>query len=509
MEQRIFCKEAEKYDEELLRKRQAVEANIIGCLWKDPLLYEEVKLESSDFLTHDGRFYFVLGKNLVLRGYTVLDEPTIITNNNEKVVEMFYDKGGIQSIGTITDIIDLKNFETYLDQLNCENILLKLNDFGYRVTDKISELRKLNSEELIAYFENEIGSIEIHGCGEVEEDDLSLDDEFIKSCVEGQENGTPFDYAGEDINGDLIRVLPRVCNEIQGYLHGTLNMIAGHSSTGKTSMYINIINSLIYNGEKVLIISNEQKAKPFKIGFLCWIITQRLKYWKINKKKLMSGQLEQEDLKYIKMATEIWNKEYAGNVKFIGIPDANMNIVKKKIRQAALKDGFTCFIYDTLKIEISEGKKDNFWLDMIMDSRVLHSLASRYNMIGLCSIQLASNSIGHLFLNESCLSTSKQVIEIMESALMIRNVFAEEMDERSKYYCKPFRRVKDEKGNWKEEKFEPQPGATYKMLFMTKCRNGENSNASGVAILLRFFGGNGIFQEACLCRPKNAVIGGR
>ena len=506
MDTTIFCKEALNYPEKLLEKRQAVEANIIGCLWKDPLLFDEIKLDSTNFMTHDGRFYFVLGKNLVDRGYSVLDEPTIITHSNEKVIEMFYDKGGIQSINTIIDIVDIKNFETYLDKLNCENILLKLTDIGYNVVDKIHVLNKLNSEELISHFENEIGSIEVHGCTNIEEDDLAIDEEFIQSCIEGQENGVPFDYAGEDINGDMIRVLPRVCNEIQGYLHGTLNMIAGHSSTGKTSMYINIINALIYNGEKVLIISNEQKAKPFKVGFLTWIITQRLHHWKISKKKILSGQLEEEDLKYVKMAMEIWNNEYAGNIRFVGLPDANMDIVKKKIRQSALKDGFTCFIYDTLKIEIGNAK-DSFWLEMIMDSRVLHSLASKYNMIGLCSVQLASNTIGQLFLNESCLSTSKQVIEIMESCLMIRNVFAEELKEQSKYYCAPFRRVKTPDGNWIEEKFEVQQGATYKMLFLTKCRNGENSNASGTAILLRFFGGNGIFQEVALCRPKNAVIG--
>ena len=90
---------------------------------------------------------------------------------------------------------------------------------------------------------------------------------------------------------------------------------------------------------------------------------------------------------------------------------------------------------------------------------------------------------------------------------MIRNVFAEELDEKHKYYCRPFRRVKDETGQWKEEKFEPKPGTTYKMLFLTKCRNGENSNASGIAILLSFYGSSGIFHEVALARPKNSTIG--
>ena len=236
-------------------------------------------------------------------------------------------------------------------------------------------------------------------------------------------------------------------------------------------------------------------------------MSQRLSYFALSKKKILSGQLDETDLQMIKKAKQIWQDEYVGKIKFIGIPDANMTVVKKQVRQACLRDGFTCFLYDTLKIEVSSGKNDNFWLDMIIDSRILHTLASKYNMIGLCSIQLASNTIGQLFLNESCLSTSKQVIEIMESAMMIRNVFPEELDEQSRAYCKPFWREKNEHGKWVEKKVEVDSNSTYKMLFLTKCRNGENSNSSGVAYLLKFYGSQGVFKELCLAKPKNMSLG--
>lgn len=505
----MYCKGIEqKYPQKLLEKREGFEANIIGCLWKDPLLYEEISLTNEDFITHDGRFYFSIGKKLMERGFNVFDEPTIISNSSKAITDMFYEKGGIDSITTLVDVIDDRNFESYLDTLNRENIMLKLYDRGFKVDEFTHELRKLTADQTVEYFENIIGDLEYENISKgVEIDDLDIDDDFIESCVQGNESGAMFDFAGEDSNGDMIKVLPSVSKEIGGYLKGTLNMIAGHSSTGKSSLYICIINALIKKGEKVLIISNEQKAKPFKIAFLCWIISQRFRYYSLNKKKILTGQLTETDRQMIEKARQVWEQEYKGNIRFVGIPDANMSIVKKQIRQAALKDGFTCFLYDTLKIEVSSGKQDNFWLDMIIDSRILHTLASKYNMIGLCSIQLASNTIGQLFLNESCLSTSKQVIEIMESAIMIRNVFPEELDEKHRAYCSPFWREKNAQGKWITRKVELDKDTTYKMLFLTKCRNGENSNSSGVAHLLRFYGSHGVFHEVCLCKPKNMNLG--
>lgn len=505
----MFCKEIEnKYPDTLLQNRQGVEANVIGCLWKDPLLFEETSFNNNDFVTHDGRFYFTLGKALTSRGFTVLDEATIISNSSKQITDIFYDKGGIESITNLTDVINDKNFDTFCDTLNRENVILKLHDRGFNVEKDYTKFSKMTTDEVVQHFEDVLGSLDYESSGKgVEIDDLSIDDNFIESCLEGNESGIPFEVGGQDKENQIIKVLPNISKEVGGYLPGTLNMIAGHSSTGKSSLYVNIINALVYQGQKVLIISNEQKAKPFKIAFLCWIVSQRLKYYGLNKKKILTGALDETDLKMIKQAKEIWKQEYAGKIRFVGMPDANMTTVKKHVRQAALKDGFTCFLYDTLKIEVSSGKQDNFWLDMIIDSRILHTLASKYNMIGLCSIQLASNTIGQLFLNESCLSTSKQVIEIMESAVMLRNVFPEELDEKHKAYCKPFWREKNEQGKWIEKKVQLDPSSTYKMAFLTKCRNGENSNSSGVAFLLKFYGSQGIFHEVCLCRPRNMTLG--
>jgi hypothetical protein len=101
---------------------------------------------------------------------------------------------------------------------------------------------------------------------------------------------------------------------------------------------------------------------------------------------------------------------------------------------------------------------------------------------------------------------SKQIKEILESLLLMRVVYAEEIDKDSKkFYCRPFQRklIADK---WVEEEYEPDTSAVYRMLFTDKSRNGENSGDTGVALLLKFNGAMGTFKEVAFCRPKHSRI---
>ena len=86
-----------------------------------------------------------------------------------------------------------------------------------------------------------------------------------------------------------------------GYLHGTLNFIAGHYSTGKSTILTTIALALKHKGEKTLLITNEQKIKAFKVQFLILILAKYFKYYKITKKKLMAGKdnLTEEDIEML------------------------------------------------------------------------------------------------------------------------------------------------------------------------------------------------------------------
>ena len=61
-------------------------------------------------------------------------------------------------------------------------------------------------------------------------------------------------------------------------------------------------------------------------------------------------------------------------------------------------------------------------------------------------------------------------------------------------------------GNTEEKPYECDPKYSWKMCFLAKSRNSENSDSSGKALLLKFFGPMAVWSEPCWCRPKHGWI---
>ena len=479
-------------------------------------MLDEITLEQKDFITSDGLFYFSLLKQLRNKGFYSLDEVTVLSNMSEDVVERYDAYGGWEAIQHQIDIINEKNFDIYIDILYRENILLHMHDDGFNLLKKIdvngkdvvplAMFRKMSAEEVTDWYEARLSS---YGTGYsskiIEEEEIDFDDEFIENCQEGLENGVPFDIAGYDVNGEEMNCFPFLSRQINGLLEGTLTMTGGYSSTGKSTWWVTVIMALLNYDRKILIISNEESVKKFKIKFMVWLLGKRNRYFKLTKKKMMSGDLTEEDRKQLASVQEYWRKNYKGRVKFISIADANMALVKKKIRENVLRYGYDTVLYDTFKLDFDTSGNTRQDLSLIKDSRELDALCKKYNIIGLASLQLAINTIGKLFLDSSVLSQSKQIKEVLEGLFLMRNVYDEELDPKSKYYCKPFR-LKKVNDKWIEEEYQPDRNAVWRMLFCDKVRSGTNSSDSGVAYLLKFSGDHAIFRETCQCRPKHGEI---
>lgn len=510
----------EKYPQALLKGRKLVEGNVIACIYKDLLSLDEVKLVADDFITVDGLFYFNLAKLIRELGFSVIDEVTILSNIGEHSIETFEELGGWNSIDSMIQAMNLNNFEKYFDVLIRENIILGLHNEGFNLLKPIQEngkdiipiklFRKMDSEGVLDWYESRLTGFNSGSSSKVLEEsvDMEITDGFIDGIFEGEDGFVPFSDLFEDIEGEMAMGLPYTSSHMMGLLHGTSNFLAGHSSTGKSTLLCTITLGLVAQGEKVILMTNEQKIKAFKIQFLTLILAKRFKYFKLTKKKLNAGKdnLTEEDKEMLYKAKDYWNEHFKGKIACVSISDSDVKIARKKIREYHLKRGFTTFIYDTFKLEFSDGSNDNHWISLIKDSRTFDKIAKKYNMIGICSMQLALNSLGTLFLDARCLSNSKAVKEILETLIMIRSVYPEELDkENKKFYCRPFQR-KQVNGRWIEENYEPDKNATYKMLFFDKTRNAENSTDSGLALLLKFNGAVGVFKEVAYCRPRHGII---
>ena len=243
------------------------------------LLLDDTTFEKDDFITVDGRFYFSLLKDLRKKGFYSLDEITILSNSKQEVIDRYEDCGGWDSIQHQMDIINTQNFDTYIDILYRENVMLRMCDDGFNLLKEINIkdkkviplklFRQMTAEEVTDWYEARIST---YGTGYsskiLEEEEIDFDDEFIESCAEGEENGVPFDIAGYDKNGEEINCFPFLSRQIMGLLEGTLTMMGGFSSAGKSTWWITVLMALLYYDRKILIISNEENIKKFKIKFM-------------------------------------------------------------------------------------------------------------------------------------------------------------------------------------------------------------------------------------------------
>lgn len=480
------------------------------------LLIDDTTFEQKDFVTADGLFYFSMLNQLRNKGFYSLDEVTILSNLSQDAIDKYEDMGGWDSIQHQIDIINTQNFDTYIDILYRENILLHMHSDGFNllkeidVNDKkiipLKLFRKMTAEEVTDWYDARISS---YGTGYsskvLEEEEIDFDDEFIESCQEGEENGVPFDIAGYDINGEEINCFPFLSRQIMGLLEGTFTMMGGFSSVGKSSWWVTVLMSLLYYDRKILIISNEESVKKFKVKFMIWLLGKRNRYFKLTKKKMTSGDINAESRDQLTQVQKFWRENYKGRVKFISINDADMRVVKKKIRENVLRYGYDCVLYDTFKIQESDFEGTRQDLSLVRDSRELDKIAKKYNIIMLASVQLAERLKGKLFLDSSVLSNSKQIKEILENLFLMRTVYDEELDEKNKFYCRPFR-LKKVNDKWIEEEYLPDRNAVYRALFVEKTRNGNNSSDTGVAYLLKFDGDHCIFREVAQARFKHGEI---
>lgn len=510
----------EKYPPELLKGRISAEGNLIGLIFKDPLILDELNLTSQDLISIDGRFYFGVATQLRKRGVVDFSEVAIMSNLDQSVLEKFNERGGYDAINNIASLVSLKNKESILDSLNRYNVYNKLFDAGFNLLDPIpigkrviapiEFFKNLDSNSILEWYEVQISKM---GSGYdvklLEDEDLEITDEFLEKLQNGDEQGTSYAYAGIDIKGDNMNVFPFLSSLTLGFIAGASHYIAGFSSTGKTAMMCSIIMALIHNGEKVLILCNEQSSKVWKINMLVFILYKYFRYTKVTKSNLMTGKLSHDDLDMIQKAKEYFNTKIKGNVHFIQMAENDMNVVKSKIRFYALQFGYSTVVYDTFKIgDTTKRNKDvAAWEELVQASRDLDMYAKKYNLIMLCSVQLAQANKNALFLDSNMLSGAKGIVEQLDTLLCIRDVYKEELDPTSKFYCSPYQLKQNETtGKWEREEYVCDPSDSWKMIFLAKSRNSENSASSQSALMFRFMGQYAIFQERCWGRPKHGYI---
>ena len=509
------------YDERLLKNRITTEGNVCGALLKDLTYYDDCGLESKDFLTRHGRILFTIGEQIRAKGLSHMDEITFISNCSEELREKVEDElGGWKQIQNVIDAVSIKNWDGYLDELNKANICIALANKNFNLLEEmtldngkkvvpIKLFEKMTSSEVIDFYDGQLSSLEtkVNSSKIVEESYVDFEPEFIEKLENQEEMGVSFGDAGIDINGNQIRTFPFMSNNLLGLKHGTISAFAAHSGCGKSTYLVTVLMSLISKGEKVLLVSNESQVADIKVQFLVWVLTRCLDYWKVSKRKLISGSLSKEDKEKIAEARKWWKKHYGKSVKIVTLADADCRLTCQIIKKHILRDGVTTFAVDTMKITTTESNNDSVWMSLVKDVRELTEICLKYNVIGILTIQLALATLSRSWLDSSCLSNSKAIKETLSNLVMFRKLNPSvELSPESPYYIKPFRRKMREDGTWYDEPYLPDPSKVWKVFITDKCRRGADSGDTGEAFLVRHDGDFCGFYETARCYPSHKIF---
>jgi len=485
----------DNYPTELTAQREMTEANFTFCLWKNPDLYGDYEKEvraDRDLLTEDGQFYYSLGYEMYKLGYKSFDDASIFSyvENKETLKNGFARRGGYKTVDEIKRILNEDNAEMYYDELIKNNMLLKLHDKGFNVTKELPKFMKMNSKNLYDYFEYQLDNVFLGRGSGVKIEDLDFNDDFIESCDAGEEMGLSYASTAPLLNFHTL-----------GLHRSNVQIFAGFSGTGKTSFCIHTyILSILDQGEKVVIIANEMNKRAWQHILMATILSQKLDYYGLPRKKQKMGNLAKEQKEMMEKAKEYYNTHYKGRLKFAKIYDYSTEDVKKIIRKMA-KQGFNYALYDTFKSEDSASA--TMTGELIESSKQLLQVAEKEDVGIIITMQLAIYMENTRYLSAACLSGAKGVKEIVSELVLTRQLWEDEMP-NEKYDVKPYKYKKDSSGKFTKIKEEIilKPDKKYMIVFLDKTRNDEGDTT----LLYQFDGAWNKWTEIGYCTPKHQRV---
>lgn len=455
---------------ELLENRGVIEGCVIGCLYSNNDLYNDCKdiLKEHDFLTEDGRLFYRLGLEITKTGVKSIDEQSIkaYLSGKEALSEMFEEYGGTMTIKDLKNT-NAENFEAYLDTLIKFNALNRLHIKGFNVLDNLSKFKEMTSSEIYDWHDYMVNDTFLKATSVTKPVDLARGNrEYIQRANKGLEKGIDIDE-------------PILNYRLAGMHRGNILLHTAHSGIGKTSSIIPMyILPLIKRGNKVVLLINEQSEDAWRSMLLPSIISNGFlghdiqTKW-IQRNRMNMGGFTEEELKALNMAAD-WLNQFENNLILYPLEDYSVRTLKKIIKKMMRLDEETTFILDTWKPE--DESASNAHAIFTEESKELFKIVKPKEMGGLnvrfiATAQLAGSTITQRYLNIGALAKAKAIKEVCGQILMMRRVWQDELDEKSKYYIKPYRYNKD---TGEEEEIKLDPTKVYTIMFFDKNRYGKS-----------------------------------
>lgn len=455
-------------------KTRNIEANIISCLWEDTQLYYDYDtLDSNKFKTPIWKFYFTIGKKMIMKSIKKIEEADVdlFLDGKEKLQEAYNEFGGFDTIRDLQEVCSVENVEVYIQELFKWDVLWNIIDKFTIDNNQLDRIENLDADGVYNYYTAILNNTFTSVNNKVNISKLSDGlEEIIEEADEGLAQGMPFES-------------PQLSSEVGGWVDGQTYILGGLSGAGKTTWVQDVILPAVWRlGEPCVIMLNEQDHKKWKQQFLTWImnnvvITNPNKYF--NAKRWREGKFTEEERDWLAQAVKILrDKEVSGQIVIAELKSYSQKEAERIIKQYA-SIGVKKFILDTFKLSSEKNDNEAFWLSMQEDMRKFDDLVkpSNLNVALLCTLQLQKSSRMNRYLGVDNIGMSKNVVDVCSVALLMRRIFNDEYPGMAK-------EIKVKRPIAGTEAFEEvvlDPKKKYVIIFIEKNRNGESQTYQVVA----------------------------
>ena len=462
------------YQEELLKAvktvkeyKLACEANIVSIYYKKPDLMYDFELKLEDFTENTWRVYWQIAYDIVIKEHKpVLDDVTIglYLEKHSKLRQKYDDYGGYETIEKATGYVKTENLGGYIAELNKWNTVLMMLKNKFPVYDRLSEFADMSLDDIYVEYEAILNHIFINADEDIQSYSIEEGiDDLIDELNEGLAVGLPY-YE-----------MPLLNKETGGQLTGNITLVGGLSNMGKTTLTRSLcIPASIKNGEKLVIIINEESRKKWQREMLVWVANNIYKF-DLQKFVVRDGKYSDEVMDMLRKCAN-WIKEKASDNTVTIIPFNKYRTEKAiKVIKKYASLGVKYFILDTYKAD-SGSRSDKMWLEM------QQSMVDIYDTIKtdggkdvhiVITFQLAKSSARQRFYSQDNIGQAKNIVDVASTCLMIRDVFEDEYT--------------GEKNALKVYKLEGKNGKSkipvnldhdkhYQLIFIVKNREGAANN---------------------------------
>ena len=407
---------------------------------------DRYQLSLDDFYYKFDKYIFAAIENLYRGGANKI-QPIDVENylqSNGAASVIFKQNNGIEYLQDAEYLSETQNFEFYYKRLKKINLLTKLQNDGFDISEfYIEDLTNPKALEVNKNFEKlEIDEI----LDALKRKVLGLENEFTQNEVTRTESaftGIEDIIESAQLQTDIgVPVQGDILNEvISGARRGTLIIRSAASGTGKTRQAVGDACLIAYpfryepkqdkwvqigSGCKTMFIATEQTIPEIQKMILSYLTG-------FNESKFRYGNFTEKENRIIRQAVWIM-EQYKDNFFIVQMPAPRIDLVKNLVREQVLLHGIEYVFFDYIFIcpsLLGEFKGVSLRNDeiLLMFSTALKELAVELNICMFTSTQVNANADSNQNIrNESSIAGSRAVINKADIGMVMARPSKEEID---------------------------------------------------------------------------------